>query len=351
MAVLFPGAPDLSTLLAQHRRRRRRDHRRARATVGRGVLRAGRTAPRGPGVLPPRRVRRPSDRKFDVTRFGIMPNSVAGTEPDQLIALHVAAQSIEDAGGDTVLPADRQRVGVVLGRGGYLTPGLVRLDQRVRTANQVVRTLRELVPELDDDRLEQVRAAFTEQLGPGAAGVGHRPGAQPRRLPGGQPARPARPRVHSGRRVRVVAGRRRPRGARTGRGPVRRDARRRACTTATTSPCGACSASSARSRRASGSGRSTAARTACSSARAPASSCSSGWPTPNATATGSTPWSPGPVWPATAARPACSTPTPAARSAPSARRGRRRGSTRAPRTPSVCWRRTARRPRPVTAPS
>lgn len=104
--------------------------------------------------------------EFDVTRFGIMPTSVAGTEPDQLIALDVAHRSITDAGGEPVLPADRQRAGIVLGRGGYLTPGLVRLDQRVRTANQLVRTLRELAPELGDDRLEEVRSAFAGQLGP-----------------------------------------------------------------------------------------------------------------------------------------------------------------------------------------
>ncbi|MFD5030370.1 beta-ketoacyl synthase N-terminal-like domain-containing protein [Streptomyces sp. NPDC058405] len=106
------------------------------------------------------------DAEFDVARFGIMPTSVPGTEPDQLIALEVAHQSLADAGGEPVLPADRQRAGIVLGRGGYLTPGLVRLDQRVRTANQVVRTLRELAPELGDDRLEEVRSAFAAQLGP-----------------------------------------------------------------------------------------------------------------------------------------------------------------------------------------
>ncbi|MFD3520077.1 beta-ketoacyl synthase N-terminal-like domain-containing protein [Streptomyces sp. NPDC058653] len=104
--------------------------------------------------------------EFDVTRFGIMPTSVAGTEPDQLIALEVAHRSITDAGGEPVLPDDRQRAGIVLGRGGYLTPGLVRLDQRVRTANQLVRTLRELAPELGEDRLEEVRSAFAGQLGP-----------------------------------------------------------------------------------------------------------------------------------------------------------------------------------------
>ncbi|MFC4503387.1 type I polyketide synthase [Streptomyces vulcanius] len=102
--------------------------------------------------------------EVEVTRFGIMPNSVAGTEPDQLIALHVASAALDDAGGADRLP-DRGRVGVVLGRGGYLTPGLVRLDQRVRTAGQLVRTLGELLPELTDHQLEGVRRAFTDRLG------------------------------------------------------------------------------------------------------------------------------------------------------------------------------------------
>ncbi|MFB6813924.1 beta-ketoacyl synthase N-terminal-like domain-containing protein [Streptomyces sp. NPDC056347] len=104
--------------------------------------------------------------EFDVARFGIMPSSVAGTEPDQLIALEVAHGSLQDAGGAAVLPSARERAGIVLGRGGYLTPGLVRLDQRVRTAHQLVRTLGELAPQLGEDQLERVRAAFTEQLGP-----------------------------------------------------------------------------------------------------------------------------------------------------------------------------------------
>lgn len=103
--------------------------------------------------------------EVEVTRFGIMPNSVPGTEPDQLIALHVAAAALADAGGESRLP-DRRRVGVVLGRGGYLTPGLVRLDQRVRTAGQLVRTLGELLPDLDPGQLDRIRSAFTERLGP-----------------------------------------------------------------------------------------------------------------------------------------------------------------------------------------
>nr|WP_267890396.1 type I polyketide synthase [Streptomyces sp. ERV7] len=103
--------------------------------------------------------------EVDAARFGIMPGSVAGTEPDQLIALSVAARAIADAGGEERLP-ERGRVGVVLGRGGYLNPGLVRLDQRVRTAHQLTRTLGELLPHLAPDQLDRVRDAFTETLGP-----------------------------------------------------------------------------------------------------------------------------------------------------------------------------------------
>ncbi|MFD9790989.1 beta-ketoacyl synthase N-terminal-like domain-containing protein [Streptomyces sp. NPDC059070] len=102
---------------------------------------------------------------IDAARFGIMPNSVADTEPDQLIALSVAARAVADAGGEERLP-DRGRVGVVLGRGGYLGPGLARLDQRVRTAHQLTRTLGELLPHLGPDQLDRVREAFTRTLGP-----------------------------------------------------------------------------------------------------------------------------------------------------------------------------------------
>jgi phosphopantetheine--protein transferase-like protein len=102
---------------------------------------------------------------FDPTRFGIMPAAVDGTEPDQLLALRAAAEAIADAGGDDGLP-DRSRVGVIIGRGGYLTPGVARLDQRVHTAHQLTTVLRDLVPSLGEDRLDAVREAFQKTLGP-----------------------------------------------------------------------------------------------------------------------------------------------------------------------------------------
>ncbi|MFD4570731.1 beta-ketoacyl synthase N-terminal-like domain-containing protein [Streptomyces sp. NPDC058417] len=167
MAVLLPGAPDLDTYW-----RNLRDGVDAVGEVPDGrwdadYYRPGSAA--GPAVADRVYARRGGFvdglAEVEVTRFGIMPHSVAGTEPDQLIALHVAAAALDDAGGTDRLP-DRGRVGVVLGRGGYLTPGLVRLDQRVRTAGQLVRTLGELLPDLTEAQLGAVRAAFTERLGP-----------------------------------------------------------------------------------------------------------------------------------------------------------------------------------------
>ncbi|ANZ39932.1 hypothetical protein BBK82_31715 [Lentzea guizhouensis] len=103
--------------------------------------------------------------EFDPTRFGIMPSTVDGAEPDQLLALATAAEAIADAGGETTLPA-KERIGVVVGRGGYLTPGCARLDQRVRLADEVLSVVRDLFPGLGSAELGTVRQAIRDRFGP-----------------------------------------------------------------------------------------------------------------------------------------------------------------------------------------
>ncbi|MDQ3761217.1 MAG: polyketide synthase dehydratase domain-containing protein [Actinomycetota bacterium] len=165
MAAVFPGAPDLATywsnILAD-----------VDAITDVPATRwdpsyydPGATASRRGDRLYCRRGGFVQEATFDPTRFGIMPLAVPGTEPDQLLALHAATEALADAGGENRL-GNRSRVGVIVGRGGYLTPGLARLDQRIRTANQLVTTLRELLPDLDEARLDAVRAAFQSRLGP-----------------------------------------------------------------------------------------------------------------------------------------------------------------------------------------
>ncbi len=102
---------------------------------------------------------------FDPLAFGIMPNAVDSVEPDQLLALAAAASALADAGNPHE-HTDPSKISVVLGRGGYIGDGVARLDQRVRTAQQLVEALRVLVPDLDEARLAQVKAEFQDRLGP-----------------------------------------------------------------------------------------------------------------------------------------------------------------------------------------
>ena len=102
---------------------------------------------------------------FDPVAYGVMPASVAETEPEQLIALRVAAEAIEDAGGMGKFP-DRERVGVIIGRLGQSSPTHIRFYGRVRIAGQLCDLVRELIPELPEHQLDRVRERLTDSLGP-----------------------------------------------------------------------------------------------------------------------------------------------------------------------------------------
>jgi len=109
--------------------------------------------------------------KFDPVAFGIMPKAAEGAEPDQLLALRVASEALEDA-GLTNEGFSKKGVAVILGRGGYMTPGMTRLVQKVRTANQIVDVLKAVVPDLRGDQLQSIKHAFQQQglpLGPDTA--------------------------------------------------------------------------------------------------------------------------------------------------------------------------------------
>ncbi len=101
---------------------------------------------------------------FDPAPWGIMPLAAEGTDPDQLLTLDLAARALEDAGIEPARVAG-EGTGVILGRGGYLTPGMVRLEQFVRTTGQLELTLRTLIPDLEPERLQQVLDRFQRSIG------------------------------------------------------------------------------------------------------------------------------------------------------------------------------------------
>lgn len=167
LACVFPGAPDVATFWDNVVEGRDsiteappdRLHPRALA-----ALAAPAGASRGAG-LPTARGGFVSGEAldFEPARFGVMPVAVDGADPDHLVALKTAAAAFEDAG--ELEGVNRERVGVVLGRGGYLTAGLARIDQRLRTPDQLIDVLTTLLPDLDESRLGAVREAFEVQLG------------------------------------------------------------------------------------------------------------------------------------------------------------------------------------------
>lgn len=101
--------------------------------------------------------------RFDALAFGIMPVAAEGAEPDQLLTLQAAGRALADAGYDGGAP---ERTGVILGRGGYLTPGMARLNDYVRTSQQLVECLRGLLPDVGEAELARVKQEFQRQLGP-----------------------------------------------------------------------------------------------------------------------------------------------------------------------------------------
>ncbi len=109
--------------------------------------------------------------QFDPTAFGIMPVAAAAAEPDQLLTLKVAARALQDAGHPASSLADCT-AGIVLGRGGYLSVGTTRMLQQVRSAEQLITSLRSLVPGLPATELERIKSAFqaaVPEIGPATA--------------------------------------------------------------------------------------------------------------------------------------------------------------------------------------
>ena len=110
---------------------------------------------------------------FDALRFGVMPRSVEGAEPDQLMTLQTCAAALEDAGyapkksevGHRGRDFDRVQTQVIIGRGGYIGPAMNSLNQRVRSTEQFIRFARDR-GWLRNDQVEELREEFIKELRP-----------------------------------------------------------------------------------------------------------------------------------------------------------------------------------------
>lgn len=103
--------------------------------------------------------------RFDPLPYGIPPVSVGG-EPDQWLALRVAAEALADAGA-TDLPEDiRSRTAVVFGKGTYLNGGNAIAVQRGLVVGQTVELIRRLEPWRSEEELARLRSELENVLPP-----------------------------------------------------------------------------------------------------------------------------------------------------------------------------------------
>lgn len=104
------------------------------------------------------------DFEFDAANFGILPVAVEGTEPDHLLTLSLVHKALEDAGvfeKNTSL----ERTGIIIGKGNYTGPGATRAIEIVRTGEQIVNVLKDLLPDLGDEEIEKVKKEFQLRKG------------------------------------------------------------------------------------------------------------------------------------------------------------------------------------------
>lgn len=102
--------------------------------------------------------------EFDPIRFGILPLAVEGTEPEQLLTLSLAHKALVDARAFSN-GANFAKTGVIIGKGNYTGPGATRAIEIVRTGQQIVEVLQNMLPDLTSEELEKIKSEFQQKKG------------------------------------------------------------------------------------------------------------------------------------------------------------------------------------------
>lgn len=103
--------------------------------------------------------------EFDPLEFGIMPASLAGGDPDQFLALRVAAEALRDAGYQhKTCNADRAEI--IIGRTMAPGVGSLNLIQHGQTIDQLMEVLKVTAPDLKQEQLNEIAERLHKGLQP-----------------------------------------------------------------------------------------------------------------------------------------------------------------------------------------
>jgi len=89
---------------------------------------------------------------FDPLKYGVMPNSISGSDPDQLLALRVASEALADA-GYVNKQYDGNRAEVILGRTSAPGGGSMNMIYHGETVHQVLDVVKSLHPEYSPEQM------------------------------------------------------------------------------------------------------------------------------------------------------------------------------------------------------
>lgn len=102
---------------------------------------------------------------IDPTEYGVMPNQADGGDPDHLLALKHAGDALGDA-GYRKKDFDRQRTGVILGRGTYTNRGQANVLAHALFVDELMDAVRGLRPDFSDAEMLELHAKLKKQLPP-----------------------------------------------------------------------------------------------------------------------------------------------------------------------------------------
>lgn len=103
--------------------------------------------------------------KFNPLEFGIMPNSVDGIDSDNLLGLKLARDALKDA-GYIERPFNKEKTGIILGRGTYIHRGNATWLQHGMVVDQTLSLLQQFNPELDTETLDKIRQELKASIPP-----------------------------------------------------------------------------------------------------------------------------------------------------------------------------------------
>lgn len=103
--------------------------------------------------------------EFNPLEYGIMPNAVDGSDPDQFLALRIAHEALRDA-GYLERSFNRNRTSVIFGRANQMSRGQVTVFQHGLILDQMTDILKHLHPKYSEKDIQAIRKEVKSNLPP-----------------------------------------------------------------------------------------------------------------------------------------------------------------------------------------